>query len=65
VDFEQRDALLQDDPETYYVKEHYLNYPVVLVRMARLSEDQLRDLITAGRQFVLAHEAKKRSVKRK
>jgi len=65
VDFEQRDALLQDDPETYYVKEHYLNYPVVLVRMARLSEDQLRGLITAGRQFVLAHEAKKRSVKRK
>jgi hypothetical protein len=27
MDFETRDALLEDDPGTYYLKEHYLNYP--------------------------------------
>jgi hypothetical protein len=66
TDFEQREAMLRDDPETFYLKEHYVNHPVVLVRLARLGKDQLRDLIAAGRQFVLAHEARKRRpVKRK
>jgi hypothetical protein len=25
--FGDRDALIEDDPGTYYLKEHYLNYP--------------------------------------
>jgi hypothetical protein len=66
TDFEQREAMLRDDPETFYLKEHYASHPVVLVRMARLGKDQLRDLIAAGRRFVLSHEAgKRRPVKRK
>ena len=36
TDFEQRSALLGDDPETYYVTDHYAKHPVVLVRLARL-----------------------------
>ena len=36
TDFEQRAALLADDPETYYVTDHYVNHPVVLVRLARV-----------------------------
>jgi hypothetical protein len=64
MDFEQREALLREDPATYYLKEHYVGYPVVLVRMARLRKDQLRDLIATGRRHVMA-EGKKRPVKRK
>jgi hypothetical protein len=30
MDFADRDALVEDDPGTYYLKEHYLNYPCVL-----------------------------------
>ena len=56
TDFEQRAALLEEDPETFYVKEHYANHPVVLVRLARLRRDQLRDLIAAARRCVLAHK---------
>jgi hypothetical protein len=55
TDFEQRAALLTDDPETYYVTDHYVKHPVVLVRLARVQHDQLRDLLDAGRRCVLVH----------
>ena len=55
TDFEQRAALLADDPETYYVTDHYVKHPVVLVRLGRMQLDQLRDLLGAARQCVLAH----------
>lgn len=52
MDFAERDALIEDDPDTYYLKEHYLNYPCVLVRLARVSEDALRDLVAGAHRFV-------------
>jgi hypothetical protein len=61
TDFEQRSALISDDPETYYVTDHYVKHPVVLVRLARVQHDQLRDLLTAARQCVLAHTKQSRN----
>lgn len=55
TDFEQREALVTDDPGTFYVPEHYASFPVVLVRFERLQKDQLRELLAAARQCVLAH----------
>ena len=60
TDFDQRAAFLSDDPETYYVTEHYAKHPVVLVRLARLQHDQLRDLLTAARHCILAHGERSR-----
>ena len=60
TDFEQRAALLSEDPETYYVTDHYLNHPTVLVRLARVQPDQLRDLLAAARHCVLAHAQQSR-----
>jgi hypothetical protein len=60
TDFEQREALLGDDPETYYVTEHYVNHPLVLVRFSRVRHDQLRDLLAAARRCVLAHAGRSR-----
>ena len=54
TDFEQRAGLLTDDPGTYYVTDHYVKHPVVLVRLARVQHDQLRDLLAAARQCILA-----------
>jgi len=51
---EHRAAFLQEDPETFYVTDHYIKHPVVLVRLARLRHDQMRDLLGAARQCVLA-----------
>ena len=59
TDFEQRAAALSEDPSTYYVTDHYVNHPVVLVRLAHLQRDQLRDLIAGARQCVLAGERQK------
>src|SRR5688500_12849663 len=54
MDFADRDALVEDDPGTYYLKEHYLNYPCVLVRLSRVRADALRDLIAGAHRFVSA-----------
>jgi hypothetical protein len=59
MDFADRDALIEDDPGTYYLKEHYLNYPCVLARLSRLRADALRDLITSAHGFVNANVRKK------
>src|SRR3954447_16174995 len=64
TDFEQRSALLDDDPGTYYITDHYANHPVVLVRLARLHQDQLHDLLAAGRQCVLTDAARSRNKSR-
>ena len=45
TDFEQREELLAADPAAYYITDHYLNYEWILVRVARVDADALRDLI--------------------
>jgi hypothetical protein len=64
TDFEQRAALLAEDPETYYLTDHYVNHPVVLVRLARVQRDQLRDLLAAARRCVLNHESHSKRAKK-
>ena len=34
IDFDQRDALIAEAPETYYLTDHYRGYPSVLVRLS-------------------------------
>jgi hypothetical protein len=60
MDFEDRDALIEDDPAIYYLKEHYVNYPCVLVRLSRLRKDALRDLVIGAHRFMSA-KARSRS----
>ena len=60
MDFADRDALIEDDPDTYYLKEHYLNYPCVLVRLERIRPDALKDLLAGAHRFVCA-KAKRKS----
>jgi hypothetical protein len=45
MSFEQREELLAADPDTYYLTDHYLNYPWILVRLPRVHPDALRDLL--------------------
>ncbi len=60
MDFVDRDALIEDDPATYYLKDHYVNYPCVLVRMSRIRRDALRDLVIGAHRFISA-KARSRS----
>ena len=54
MDFDDRVALVAEDPATYYLKEHYVNYPCVLVRLSRVHADALRDLVTGAHRFMSA-----------
>jgi hypothetical protein len=56
VDFDQRAELLAADPDVYYLKEHYVNYPVVLARLSRIHPDALRGLLEMGWRFVTARK---------
>lgn len=54
IDFETRAGLLATSPEIYYVTDHYLNYPMVLVRLSRISLDALEELLGMAWRFVTA-----------
>jgi hypothetical protein len=42
---DQRDMMLELDPKTYHITDHYKDYPAVLVRMERISVDELRIML--------------------
>lgn len=58
MDFDQRDELIAADPDTYYLKDHYVRYACVLVRLARVHPDALRDLLLTGWRFMSRHQAR-------
>jgi hypothetical protein len=46
VDRDERDALIDSEPEVYFVTPHYENYGYVLVRLEVVERDQLREILT-------------------
>ena len=42
---ETRDHLLQADPETFFITDHYVGHPMVLARLDRLSAADLKKLL--------------------
>jgi len=59
--FDQRAALVDEEPATYYFTDHYANYPVVLVRLSKIGADQLEDLLRAGSRTILDSERAKKA----
>ena len=45
VDFEEREEMMNADPEKFYITDHYRNYPWILVRLSKVRPDELRDLL--------------------
>lgn len=64
MDIADRDALIADDPDTCYLQEHYVGYPCVLVRLARVNADALHGLVVGAHRHVLEKKAKKRPSRR-
>lgn len=54
IDFDRRAELMAAAPDVYYLTDHYLNYPAVLVRLSRIHPDALRDLLGMSWRFVTA-----------
>ena len=53
VDLAEREWLLQEAPDTYYLTDYYRPHPVVLVRLARIDRDTLRDLLSVSWRLTL------------
>jgi hypothetical protein len=63
MDTVQRDALIEEEPGTYYVTDHYVPYPCVLVRLSAVTSDALRDLVHTAYRFI-EPTARKKPLKR-
>ena len=48
VGFEERERIIEDAPETYYLTDYYRNYPLLLVRLSRVDRDALHDLLSVS-----------------
>lgn len=48
MNFDDRQELIAADPETYFITDHYLNYPWILVNLARVHPDAMRDLLRSA-----------------
>ena len=47
----ERDLRLRSQPDVYYLKPHYEPHPIVLARLAKLSDKALVELLEVGWQF--------------
>jgi hypothetical protein len=43
MDFENRDFMMQFNPEVYYITDHYRKYPYVLVRLDLVDHEELKN----------------------
>jgi hypothetical protein len=59
MDFADLDALIEEEPGTYYLKEHYVGYPCVLVRLSCVHPNALRDLVVGAHRYVSEKGRKK------
>jgi hypothetical protein len=55
---DEREWLLADAPETYYLTDYYRRYPLVLVRLSRIDRQALRDLLSVSRRLTLEKTGK-------
>jgi hypothetical protein len=65
VDFDDRAQLLAEDPNVYYVTDHYVGYNAVLVRLSCIDHDTLRDLLGMAHKFVTRTTAPRRPAPRR
>jgi hypothetical protein len=45
IPMQERDLLLELEPETFFITDHYRNYPAILIRLERVRMDVLADLL--------------------
>jgi hypothetical protein len=64
MSIEDRAELIAAAPQPYFITDHYLEYPYILVNLARANPDAMRDLLLGAWKGALA-AAKPRGTRRK
>lgn len=65
VPFDEREMLMEREPWTYFITDHYRDYPIVLVRIAAVAEPVFRALFernwraNAAKKFLKEYEERK------
>jgi hypothetical protein len=59
-DFLDRQILLQADPEVFFLTDHYLNYPMILIRLDKISEEGLVDVVERAWRLVAPQALRER-----
>ena len=44
-DFDEREILMEAAPGTYFITDHYLNYPMLLVRLSAVDAAELEEIL--------------------
>jgi hypothetical protein len=52
IDFDRRAELIKAEPDVYYLTNHYVNHPSVLVRLSHIERNSLRNLLEYAWRFV-------------
>jgi hypothetical protein len=61
---DQRDELIAEQPDIYYVKPHYEPYPCALVRLSKVHRDALKDLLTGAWRRASAEKTRRPRTRR-
>ena len=60
LDRNDREPLLAESPDLYYITDHYVDYDGVLVRLAQLNPELLSDLLAMAHRFVMRKSSRQR-----
>jgi hypothetical protein len=51
IGFDEREGLLSEEPDVYYLIDHYLKHPIVLVRLGKIKRAALKELLKSSWQY--------------
>jgi hypothetical protein len=52
IDYGERQLRMETDPQTFFITDHYLRYPMMLVRLATVYDDDLEELLEQSWRLV-------------
>jgi hypothetical protein len=52
MEFGEREFRLNTNPEVFYITDHYAGYPMILVRLAKVEIEDLRELVRGAWRMV-------------
>lgn len=64
MDEDDRDWLIEDAPEAYYITDYYRRYPLVLIRLSLVDRDALADVLAVSWRLTALKAPDRRSSRR-
>ena len=61
MDFVNRDLLLRAEPDLFFLTDHYLNYPSILLRLTRVTRPRLKELLEDSWRLVTKEKPRRPS----